>query len=112
MLGNASSRPLAVVQNLQDLARAYGYNPNVDSRSQILFANFLEDLFGTTQTQSLQSQMTKGVNAAEEASGALTDVATGNASGLMSKAVRKGLNLVRNITPERQIEAVRALITP
>jgi hypothetical protein len=56
--------------------------------------------------------MTKGVNAAEEASGALTDVATGNASGLLSKAVRKGLNLVRNITPERQIEAVRALITP
>ncbi len=112
MLGNASSRPLAVVQNLQDLARTYGYNPNIDSRSQILFANFLEDLFGTTQTQSLQSQMTKGVNAAEEASGALTDVATGNASGLMSKAVRKGLNLVRNITPERQIEAVRALITP
>lgn len=112
MLGNAASRPLAIVENIQDLARAYGYNKNIDSRSQILFANFLEDLFGTTQSQSLQSQMTKGVNAAEEASGALTDVATGNASGLLSKAVRKGLNLVRNITPERQIEAVRALITP
>jgi hypothetical protein len=40
-----------------------------------------------------------------------TDVATGNASGLLSKAVRKGINLVRNITPERQIEAVRALIS-
>lgn len=112
MLGNAASRPLAIVENIQDLARVYGYNKNIDSRSQILFANFLEDLFGTTQSQSLQSQMTKGVNAAEEASGALTDVATGNASGLLSKAVRKGLNLVRNITPERQIEAVRALITP
>lgn len=112
MLGNAASRPLAIVENIQDLARAYGYDKNIDSRSQILFANFLEDLFGTTQSQSLQSQMTKGVNAAEEASGALTDVATGNASGLLSKAVRKGLNLVRNITPERQIEAVRALITP
>lgn len=112
MLGNAASRPLAIVENIQDLARAYGYNKNIDSRSQILFANFLEDLFGTTQSQSLQSQMTKGVNAAEEAGGALTDVATGNASGLLSKAVRKGLNLVRNITPERQIEAVRALITP
>ncbi len=110
MLGNAASRPLAVVENIQDLARAYGYNPNVDSRSQVLFASFLEDLFGTTQTQSLQSQMTKGVNAAEEATGALTDVATGNASGLMSKALRKGINLVRNVTPERQIEAVRALI--
>ncbi|MBP9701401.1 MAG: hypothetical protein KBD47_00270 [Candidatus Pacebacteria bacterium] len=112
MLGNAASRPLVVVENIQDLARAYGYNPNVDSRSQILFASFLEDLFGTTQSQSLQSQMTKGVNAAEEATGALTDAATGNASGLMSKALRKGINLVRNITPERQIEAVRALITP
>lgn len=112
MLGNAASRPLAIVENIQDLARAYGYNKNIDSRSQILFASFLEDLFGTTQTQSLQSQMTKGVNAAEEATGALTDAATGNASGLLSKAVRKGLNLVRNITPERQIEAVRALITP
>lgn len=112
MLGNAASRPLAIVENIQDFARVYGYNKNIDSRSQILFANFLEDLFGTTQSQSLQSQMTKGVNAAEEASGALTDVATGNASGLLSKAVRKGLNLVRNITPERQIEAVRALITP
>jgi hypothetical protein len=112
ILGNASSRPLAIVENIQDLARAYGYNKNVDARSQFLFASFLEDLFGTTQTQSLQHQITKGVNNAEEAVGAVTDVATGNASGLLSKAVRKGINLVRNITPERQIEAVRALITP
>ncbi len=112
ILGNASSRPLAIVENIQDLARQYGYNRNIDARSQFLFANFLEDLFGTTQSQSLQQQITKGVNNAEEATGALTDVATGNASGLLSKAVRKGINLVRNITPERQIEAVRALITP
>jgi DNA-binding transcriptional MerR regulator len=112
ILGNASSRPLAIVENIQDLARAYGYNKNIDARSQFLFASFLEDLFGTTQTQSLQHQITKGVNNAEEAVGAVTDVATGNASGLLSKAVRKGVNLVRNITPERQIEAVRALITP
>jgi hypothetical protein len=110
ILGNASSRPLAIVENLQDLARQYGYNKNIDARNQFLFASFLEDLFGTTQSQSLQSQITKGVNNAEEATGALTDVATGNASGLLSKAVRKGINLVRNITPERQIEAVRALI--
>lgn len=110
ILGNASSRPLTIVENIQDLARQYGYNKNVDARSQFLFASFLEDLFGTTQTHSLQSQITKGVNNAEEATGALTDVATGNASGLLSKAVRKGINLVRNITPERQIEAVRALI--
>lgn len=112
ILGNGSSRPLAIVENIQDLARQYGYNKNIDARSQFLFANFLEDLFGTTQSQSLQQQITKGVNNAEEATGALTDVATGNASGLLSKAVRKGINLVRNITPERQIEAVRALITP
>lgn len=112
ILGNASSRPLTVVENIQDLARAYGYDKNIDARSQFLFASFLEDLFGSTQTHSLQSQITKGVNNAEEATGALTDVATGNASGLLSKAVRKGINLVRNITPERQIEAVRALITP
>ena len=110
ILGNAASRPLTIVENIQDLARQYGYNKNIDARNQFLFANFLEDLFGTTQSQSLQSQITKGVNNAEEATGALTDVATGNASGLLSKAVRKGINLVRNITPERQIEAVRALI--
>lgn len=110
ILGNASSRPLAVVENIQDLARAYGYDKTIDARNQFLFASFLEDLYGTTQSQSLQSQITKGVNNAEEATGALTDVATGNASGLLSKAVRKGINLVRNITPERQIEAVRALI--
>lgn len=110
ILGNASSRPLTIVENIQDLARQYGYNKNIDARSQFLFASFLEDLFGTTQTHSLQSQITKGVNNAEEATGALTDVATGNASGLLSKAVRKGINLVRNITPERQIQAVEALI--
>lgn len=110
ILGNGSSRPLAIVENIQDLARQYGYNKNIDARSQFLFANFLEDLFGTTQSQSLQQQITKGVNNAEEATGAISDVATGNASGLLSKAVRKGINLVRNITPERQIEAVRALI--
>ena len=112
ILGNGSSRPLAIVENIQDLARTYGYDKSVDARTQFLFANFLEDLFGTTQSQSLQQQITKGVNNAEEATGALTDVATGNASGLMSKALRKGINLVRNITPERQIEAVRALLTP
>ncbi len=110
ILGNASSRPLTIVETIQDLARQYGYDKNIDARSQFLFASFLEDLFGSTQTHSLQSQITKGVNNAEEATGALTDVATGNTSGLLTKAVRKGINLVRNITPERQIEAVRALI--
>lgn len=110
ILGNASARPLSLVQTIQDLARANGYNKNIDARSQFLFANFLEDLFGTSQAQNLQSQVTKGVNAAQEAAGAVTDVATGNASGLISKAVRKGINLVRNVTPERQINAVKALI--
>ena len=110
ILGNASSRPLTIVETIQDLARQYGYDKNIDARSQFLFASFLEDLFGSTQTHSLQSQITKGVNNAEEATGALTDVATGNTSGLLTKAVRKGINLVRNITPERQVEAVRALI--
>lgn len=110
ILGNASARPLAIVQTIQDLARANGYNKGVDARSQFLFANFLEDLFGTSQAQNLQSQVTKGVNNAQEAAGAVTDVATGNASGLVSKALRKGINLVRNVTPERQIQAVKGLI--
>lgn len=109
MLGNASSNPVRVAENMQTLARQYGYSPNVNVRNQLVFNQLIEDLLGSPQSQNLQSQLTKAnLNAAEVAQTA-ADVATGNASGIASK-VLKGLRLVRNVTPEDKIKALEALL--
>lgn len=109
MLGNASANPVRIAENMQTLARQYGYNPNVNVRNQLVFNQILEDLLGSPQSQNLQSQLTKAnLNAAEVAQTA-ADVATGNASGIASK-VFKGLRLVRQVTPEEKLQALKALL--
>ncbi len=106
ILGNASSKPLSAINEIEKIARELGYKTNISARKQFLFAYFLEDLFGTTQTRSLRGQVGKGVGDAEEAINIAGDVIKGNAPGLL----KKGYNLIRGITPDKQKEAVKQLI--
>ena len=109
MLGNASSNPVRIAEEMQTLARQYGYNPNVNVRNQLVFNQLLEDLLGSSQSQNLQSQLTKANLNAQEVVQTAADVATGNASGITSK-VFKGLRLLRQVTPEDKLKALEALL--
>lgn len=105
ILGNASARPLKILQLIDDTAKSYKFKSSIDLRNQFLFSDFLEDLFGMTQKRSLGGQVQRafeGVDIAEQA-------LTGGVSGKIN-AAQKLFKFIRRITPENQKEAVRQLI--
>lgn len=113
MLGNASANPVRIAENMQTLARQYGYSKTVNVRNQLVFNQLIEDLLGSSQSQNLQSQLSKANLNASEVAQTAADMASGNASGLLSKAANlgsKGLRLIRNITPEQRIKALEELL--
>lgn len=110
ILGNASAKPLKLLQLIDDTSKDFKFFSNVDLRNQFLFSDFLEDIFGTTQTRSLRGQVGKGVGDAEEAIQIAGQAVTGNIPGTVVGLAKKGLNLVRGITPENQKRAVKELI--
>ncbi len=105
ILGNASAKPLGTIRDVEKLAKNLGYKTTTDVRNQFLFVDFLEDLFGSTQTRSLRGQVGKGVGDAEEAIGIGKSLIKKDPNVLL-----KGYNLVRGVTPENQKEAVKRLI--
>jgi len=106
ILGNASSRPLTLVQDMQVAASQLDVPIKGNIRNQFLFGDFLENLFGSTQTRALRGQVGRGTLDAGEAVGAAMDLAKGNAPGL----IKRGLNLFKGATPEAQKKAVEELI--
>ena len=113
MLGNASANPLRLADSIQVLARQYGFNKKVNVRNQMIFNQILEDVFGSKQSQNLQSQVRKASISASDAGGVATDVMTGNTKGILLKTagmIGKKLNLGGKDPSKEQIEALRRLI--
>jgi|TARA_Y100000310_G_C20704007_1_gene833023 hypothetical protein len=112
VLGKASSRPLSMIEEIENIASEFGYKglPKGSIRKQFIFADFLEDLFGTTQKQSLRGQVAKGVGDFEEASSIVSDLSRGKPLSAATKSVMKGINLARGHTPESQKKAVEGLL--
>jgi len=113
MLGNASANPLRLADNIQVLARQYGYNKQVNVRNQMIFNQMLEDVFGPKQSQNLQSQVRKANISASDAGGVATDLMTGNSKGVLLKTagiIGKKLNLGGKDPSKEQIEALRRLL--
>jgi len=109
VLGNASAQPLAVLEELERTAIENGFKARDSVLDQILFVDFLEDLFGTTQTRGLRGQVSRaGVEAAETFARGVEAV-SGRPSGLLGLA-EKAYQRVKKVTPKAQKEIVRKLI--
>jgi hypothetical protein len=85
-LGNASDRPLALIQDTLDAAKRNGFKSQDDILAQLRFADILENAYGSTQTRSLGGQVARGVK--EGAMDVASDLGTGNLLGAATKTVR------------------------
>lgn len=102
---------LRILDNLQKTASKYGYKQEEDLISQIIFADMLEDMFGTQATRSLSGQVERGVTAGiEEAVGPVAQLAKGNVPGAIAEGGIKLYQKFKGINVETQMEALRALL--
>lgn len=107
ILGNASDRPMTVLQQLDDMAKKYGYKGKDSYLDQIQFADILESVFGTTKTRSLRGQVGKaGMDVVSETTGAVNDAASGNILGLAGRAIKHILGKSK----DDQIRALKELL--
>lgn len=109
ILGNASARPKEVIEKLLDISKKAGYKAPADFKKLVEFSDFLEDLFGITQTRGFQSGIERGVKNVAEGVDIATDIVGGGAKGKVS-ALSKIVQKVTGKTKEDQIEAVRRLL--
>ena len=99
--GNASAKPSLVFGELEDAARSLGYDGKVDVARLARFNEFLDNLYGPTQTTSLRGDVGKAVNDAQEA---LVDTLPGGKT--VKAAGRIGYNLFKGNPSELQKQAV------
>jgi len=98
LMSNAQSRVrmLDAVQNVEDVAKKYGGKFDDDLFSQVLFADELDSVFGPTARTSFQGQIRQAIPTSK----------TDAVMKLGEAAVKK----VKGVTPEKQYEAIRALL--
>lgn len=93
LLGHAKSRPDEVLQNLEQTAIKYGFDPGGSSyMNQIVMAQQLEQIFGVFQSTSLGA-VTKGTDRAIDIAQSALDVSVG--TGGLATLLRKGAQSVR-----------------
>lgn len=109
LLGNGANRGdiLRVLDNLQATAKKYGYESTDDIVNQVIFADTLEDLFGTQAPRSLQGQTQRAI---EQATGVGKEFAQGNYLKGATQAVVQGYKTLTGVTPETKMKALRALL--
>lgn len=107
VFGNASDRPLGVLDNVIQTAEKYGYKGKTNVYDLLRMADILENAYGTAQTRSLRGQVGRGaLDAVSEATGAATEAAQGNVFGLGARAIKAVLGKSK----DDQIRALKELI--
>ena len=109
ILGNSAKRGdiMAYMVELEKFTKATGKSVDDDLVRQVVFADMLEDVFGTNATTGFQGGITRGV---EQAAGVAQDAAQGQP---VSAAVKGGIKLFqasRGITDEAKVAALAKLI--
>lgn len=105
ILSNYSTRVemLDTFNKLEATAKKYGFKADADIVSQVMFANELDRMFGSSAPTSLKGQIEQGIKKG-------VDVVNG---GLFDTAVNigaKGVEKVRGINEENAIKAMEAIL--
>lgn len=107
--GHAPARALAVVDEVEALAKELGYTTDQSIRNQLIFANDILEQPGVFKAApgSLRGQSERAIGEAIDTG---VDAARGNLSGLAVRGVKKGIDYARNINPEAKKAVLRQLI--
>lgn len=111
LLGQASSRPMSALQNLENVSRKYGNSYSDNILKQIRFADLLDDIYETVPKGSLQGRVAGGVaQGIDQGTGFLNRM---RQSGFISAAIDEGADVLKgaaNITPEARQKAVEEFL--
>lgn len=107
LLGQASSKPMSALQNLENVSRKYGNSYSDNILKQIRFADLLDDIYETVPKGSLQGRVAGGTaQGIEQATGFVNRMRQG---GLISATIDTAGDIakgVAGITPEARQKAV------
>lgn len=101
---------IKVINSMQNVAKKHGYTADEDVINQVIFADMLEDVFGTQATRSLRGQVARGVSDAQVAVEGGIDAAQGNIGSAIMKLGKAAVNAPRGITNENKKKALEALL--
>lgn len=109
ILGNSANRGdiLEYLSNLEVLYKKTGGTSADDIISQTVFADVLEDIFGTQATTGLQGQVQRGV---EQAGGVVQDIAQGQPLAALTRGAVRVYQGTRGVDHEAKVRALRALL--
>jgi hypothetical protein len=96
ILGNASASPFKTLGAIDDLLKELGHKDGMSLTDQVIFSDYLEKLFGTTQTRGMRGQVGRGVTDAIPSS--------------MIDFAKKTYQAVKSITPEERRRVLKQLI--
>lgn len=111
LLGQASSKPMSALQNLENVSRKYGNTYSDNVLKQIRFADLLDDVYETVPKGSLQGRIQGAeTNIINQSTGFLNRM---RQSGFISATIDEGADLLKNtanITPEARQKAVEEFL--
>ena len=110
LLSNTGNRAdlLQMLDNMENLLTNNNYKTNESIINQVVFADMLEDVFGTQAKTSLQGQVGRGVESAINRTG-------GGGTTLIDlgkKAVTGAYKFAKQVTPEERLDAINQLLKP
>lgn len=111
ILSNSVNRGevMSTLNNLQKTAKDLGYAADDDIVNQVLFADFLNDLYPTQATTGFGGQIERSINKATRFG---TDLAAGKPIRAVVGLAADSMDFIRGIDQESKIKAIRALIQP
>jgi len=112
ILSNSPNRGdvIKVINTMQATAKKYGYRVDEDVINQVIFADMLEDVFGTQATRSLRGQVARGtVDAAQAIEGAV-DFASGNVGNVLFRTAKGTGKFLMGENVEAKRAALKALL--
>lgn len=110
LLGNNATRGdiMRMLNSITKTADKYGIKNNQDIISQVVFADMLEDLFGTQATRGLQGQVQRAVR--DGAIDTVQQLSNKNIVGATLELGKKGFEKARGINQASKIKALKSLL--
>lgn len=111
VLGNASARPISMLNELGDTARSLGYKGKADIFNLTKISDMLDDYMGNTQTRGLQGQMTRAVESAQNKAGAAAHIASGEGiTGKILNGAKAAYNYAAEAPQSVKTQSLRNLL--
>lgn len=109
-LGNAAGDYVSLLEQTDNVFKHFGFQPSINVKNLLRWDAAIEDIFGTTQTQSLRGQVSGGVG---DAINPAVDVLMGRGKGLLrtgAKIAGKALGMTKEAQRKAYADLLWALL--